>query len=900
MKKKKSDGTELSFDFDTPMPSEPKPTVSPESVGFQSEIRNADQYRWGRSSASRRVNMLTAEEVMGKNSALSAPVEPVRPAAPERPSAPAQSIPMTSHTAEASAQEKLSPAARMVLRLMQDKEKGGADAASAAPTFAERMEAADREEVAQAAQSMRSQAVAKAVERRVVPEFSDTDDDVPQPAPKRAAKAEPIRREEAEKPLSFDFETEDSSKSAAEVRSPEPAVRKAVAVAEPAPAAETPAPQSPDSGEDEAEAARRAFVDSFVLDDEELNHRVEDSPEADAPETDDFRRTVAFSGFFDSARDEQEKSPAAMHFDDGDFDFLSEDGSSAASSEVETIEDYRTVEDADAILTDFLHRKVRLTWRSAASVILTVLLWVLTFVKNAVPFGQPAFFVTVAVLLGLGALVNISLFTSVVSLFRGRNDTDFAPAFALLTALAQTVLAGVLGAEGLSATSMLAAAAMTTVAFHALGKLYTVRRVLLNFDAVANEETKNAVSLIDSPASASFADPGRVGESLVFGRRKAIDLGGFIEYSLSADPYEKMSFRFMIVSLAATALSACVCLFVNHGTAVQAVTAAATVAAVSAPFSSLISSGRNLFRTCRRLRDEGAMLSGYQAAEDISEANVVAFSADDLFCDECVSLYNFKTFHDYPIDAAIITAAALTKAGNSPLAGMFNEIVATNSGKVPAVDTVIYEERMGLTGWVNDRKTLLGNRMILESHNIPAPPLSLDKKIASSGKYPVYLAVDDKLVAVFIVGYTAKRSLLHRIRRLINTGVTLLVDTMDPNITEPMIAECYGIPHDAVVVMSSDSARRYREAFSPAERERARMTSSSGEGYIDGYLASYNLRQSASFSAVITAVMVSIGLVLAVGMPLLGMGDFINVTSVLALHAINYIFLFIVNLFYRF
>ena len=255
---------------------------------------------------------------------------------------------------------------------------------------------------------------------------------------------------------------------------------------------------------------------------------------------------------------------------------------------------------------------------------------------------------------------------------------------------------------------------------------------------------------------------------------------------------------------------------------------------------------------------------------------------------------------DFPIDTAIITAAALTRSGNSPLAGVFNQIVATNSGKLPLVDTVIYEDKMGLTGWVNDRKTLLGNRMILESHNIETPPISLDKKIVSAGKFPVYLAVDDKLGAIFIVGYTAKRSLLYRIRRLINTGVSLLVDTVDPNVTEAMIADSYGIPRDAVIVMSSDSARRYRENYSPSETEQARLISTSTEGYIDGYLASYNLRQSASFCAIVTAIMVCIGVALALVLPLLNLGNLVNVATVLALHAVNYIFLYIANLFYRF
>lgn len=855
MKKRKSDSRELSFDFDTPLSPEPKPTVSAKSVGFQTEIPDAEQYRWGRSPSVQRVNVLTADEVMGRGKRT--PAVPVE----KEPVPVEKEIPMTQAKPSVKAEDKLSPAARMVLHLMQDNESVIEAPARSIDTPAE------QPVIPSVSFPEGSKQVVKAVERRIVPEFSDLDDEK-----EETPAAEPVKVAEA-KTISFNFDEK--------AEKPEPVIEEEPKVEE-------------NSVEQGFNLARKAFVESFELDNERLNDVV------DTATTENLEKTAVFSSVAVESAPQTDSATKSIDFD-FDFDLPSDIADDVeANDEVETIEDYRSVEDADAIYTDFMRRKTRLVFRSAFTAVLAALLLILTFVKDVVPFGQPVFFTVMTVLLGLGALVNFSIFSSVVSLIKGKFDADFAPMFALVASIIQSVVVGLTNADGIKSTSMVAAVVMITLVFNCLGKLYTVRRVLLNFDAVANEETKNAVQLVGSPASTTFADPSRVGESLVFGRHRVIDLKNFIGYSLSSDPYERMTFKFMIISLSASVVAALLSTFVAHGNVAQVITAFATIAAICAPFSSLISTGRNLFKVCRRLRNEGAMLTGYQAAEDISEANVVSFASDELFSDDCVSLYNFKTFHDFPIDTAIITAAALTRSGNSPLAGVFNQIVATNSGKLPLVDTVIYEDKMGLTGWVNDRKTLLGNRMILESHNIETPPISLDKKIVSAGKFPVYLAVDDKLVAIFIVGYTAKRSLLYRIRRLINTGVSLLVDTVDPNVTEAMIADCYGIPRDAVIVMSSDSARRYRENYSPSETEQARLISTSTEGYIDGYLASYNLRQSASFCAIVTAIMVCIGVALALVLPLLNLGNLVNVATVLALHAVNYIFLYIANLFYRF
>ena len=886
-KRPEKENKPLDFNFDEPVSIPSKP-----DAGFESEIRSSESFRWGRRETSRRPQVLTPEEVMG--------VRQPRPA--EKPARPTQPIPMkpatpapTAPTPEASSGEgELSFAARMILRRMQEAE---AEATAAEPETETTQAAeptpapvapAEAPAEEKAAPAPTDDAAKKPVMRRIIPEFeTDTIDlrelGVVPPETIPMTPAHPVREEahtETPAPIPEPDPAPAETPVEAPVEAPAEAPTETPAMAEapldgatrvietPAPAAAPTPTAAPSLSAEEAAfaEARRAYVEAFSLDVE---------GDIDVP-ADGATRAVP---------------PPAP---DTDFDILPE-----TEPIVETIDDYRSVEDADAVYTDFMHRRGRLRWRSLVSLVLTVLLALMTFVDRLVPFGQPVFFVTMAVLLGIGALCNLSLFSSLGALFRRRCDVDFAPTLALIAALVQTGVCIWLGSGGLTATAMLAVAAMLAVTFNDFGKLAIVKRVLLNFEAVGNEETKSAAALVGGAVASRIADPARVGESLIVGRAPAIDLSSFLAYSLSPDPYEGQTFRLMILSLAGGLVSALLTLLVGKGSVPQAITAFATVTAVCAPLTAFLSTGRHFLHTCRQLRSEGAMLSGYRAAEDISEANVVALNADELFADECVSLYNFKTFYEFPFDDAIITAAALTKEGHSPLAGMFNQIVASNAGKLPTVDTVIYEDHMGLTGWVNDRKTLIGNRMILESHNIPAPPLSLDKKIVASGKFPVYLAVEERLVAIFIVGYQADRDLLHRVRRLINTGVTLLVDTADPNVTDRLVAERYGIPQDAVLVMSADAARRCREQFAPREREAARMTATNVRGYLDGYLASYRLRQSASFTALASVVAVCLGVTLAILLPLLGLGHFVNVIAVLGFHALTYLGLSLVHRFYR-
>ncbi len=889
MKKKTEHSDQLSFDFDTPVNAQ-KPQVDRTTVrngGFMSEIADADSYRWGRTKTQKTPNVLTADEVMrtrtagaaAKQSETAAPKNTARNPDGERLSASVSQKPSPadmSPVPDAQVQKvNISPAAKMIMQRMKEIETNRT----------KQEDTPVRQTVADKNNSTESEIVMKKEIKAKVPEFANAD---------ISSAAQPKSTIHS-KPYVASVHT-DMAESVQEdtVKAYTPQAQKVDS-------------KSVDDGNG-IDGFRKQIVDSFEFDKDKFNEFFTEEPSApvSVPASVSTDSVVSGGTAVFTAKAVQNKSgkSADLPEDDatkmmdlgdlGDFDFVENQDPDC----LETINDYNNVDDAYALISDFSSRKSRLRLRSIISAVIMAALFALTFAE-IVPFGLDAYYIAVTVLLVLGALVNLSIFSSFAALFKGRADTDFAPAFSITASIIQAVVCGfVVDSASIAATSLLAAASMLSVTFNSIGKLYIVKRILLNLDFITNEEYKTASSFISSPESSRIADPARVGESLIIARRKAIDMNGFIDYSLSADPYESGCYKLMIASVVVSAVAVAASIFTSGDTA-AVLTAFATVAAVFAPLTSLSAVGRRLYKLCKSLSGKGTMLSGYKAAEDISEANVVAVRADELFCDDGVSLYNFKTFNDCPIDNAIIIAAALTKEGNSPLAGMFNEIVATNSGKLPAVDTVIYEQKMGLTGWVDNRKTLIGNRMILESHNIPVPPISVDKKIISSGKFPVYLAVDDKIAAIFIVGYQADRNIVHSIRRLINTGITLLVDTSDPNITEKLIADKYGIPEDTIVVMSADSARRLKEQTQPVEREDARMITSSIKGFVDGYTAAYNYRQSAMTASVVTVIMTCLGAVMAVVMPALGMGEFINVTSVIALHLLNYIFVLITRLFSR-
>lgn len=662
---------------------------------------------------------------------------------------------------------------------------------------------------------------------------------------------------------------------------------------------------APAKTESEAIAEREKKAESFELDLDKMAAGMEEmelemtqvfGAELTPADSDDADGgTRMFSPIAESVDESDDGATRHINIPDAVDELYSDDYDDEDEDEP-YIDEYNSINDAQSVEQDLISRKRRLTARTVISAIITLLLIAITCSDSLFPFGQPPYFIAIGVLLGLAVITNISTFSSLISVFTLKNDIDFAPAFAVLASVIQTAVAAFVGTSGMAYTSMFAAAAVMSLTASTFAKRLIVGRTLANFELIANEELKQAGDFIAPPQSGYIADTDKIGESLIFGRRGAIDMKGFISYSLSPDFYERQSGKMSLVVFLASLISFAAALLTDNNLCISVSMFAATACA-AAQIAFIYPCAVQLSRSCRRLRQHRVMLSGIKAADEISEANVIVLDSDELFFDDCVNLYKFRTFGDYAPDEAFMTAYALALAGHSPLAGVFGKICATQNCGMYKADSIVYENSMGITGWVNERKTLLGNRMIMESHSIPVPSMEVDRKILQSGKFPVYLAVDNKIAALFIVGYEADRGMLHRMRRLINTGVTVLVRTVDPNVTADLVCDCYGLPSDSVMIMESNASRLYCQKMQTVDSIPARLTAPSAEGFVDAYIESYAISRRNKITSIAVIVLSCIMMALTVIMPAIGMASSINILSTLISHAVTFVIAVIIMAF---
>ena len=65
-------------------------------------------------------------------------------------------------------------------------------------------------------------------------------------------------------------------------------------------------------------------------------------------------------------------------------------------------------------------------------------------------------------------------------------------------------------------------------------------------------------------------------------------------------------------------------------------------------------------------------------------------------------------------------------------------VIENRTDILPAVDSLVYEQEMGLSGWVSGRRVLVGNRRLLENHGVDVPSRDYESRYTHDGRELVY------------------------------------------------------------------------------------------------------------------------------------------------------------------
>ena len=408
------------------------------------------------------------------------------------------------------------------------------------------------------------------------------------------------------------------------------------------------------------------------------------------------------------------------------------------------------------------------------------------------PFGFVAANLLLIVAAGLAAFP--VAFGGIASLLRLRADGD------ALTSLAFFSAAGVSAAlladpEPVANHTVFLATAMAGVCivFNLFGKLLITLRVKgsLSLLSKSSSSLRVAERVEDGDIYEALRREHNLPEAVLCCPVRAVRLDRVFEECYAPSPFDR-SARWLAPLMLAAAIAAGVVYYLLRGDSTGALCVFALVCGMGAPVAGELAAALPMWRAAHTLGKKKAVLAGCGTVADFSDATAFAFDVESVFPHGTVQLSGIKTFTGSRVDGAIVDAASLACAAGGPLGDLFYDVLGSAAYLRP-VDELETVEDKGLAGWVQNRRVQLGRRTLMRKYNIDTPSHDFEAKVLSEGDEPLYLSVSGELTALLMVRYIADPEVARALSRLQRLHVTLLVNSTDPNLTGPLLADKFDL-----------------------------------------------------------------------------------------------------------
>ena len=553
----------------------------------------------------------------------------------------------------------------------------------------------------------------------------------------------------------------------------------------------------------------------------------------------------------------------------------SDDNDTVKEENSKPVEDYTGEEDEKSILYELNHNIRKLFMRSLLSGIIAAVVVVLTIVTrifpnaicSAVPFAPAAYAILLFILMAASLVLNrVAMLSGLSPLVHIKGNSDTAVAVAGAAGMVQIIVSFFcLGDLNGFHVNYYTVIPMLAFFDNNVGKLYMVLRVKDNFKFVSSKGQKYASKIYNNESVAMQMMSGTAADRPIIAYQHKTEFpSNFLKISYAPDPSEDLASKLAPITTIASIIIAVMYGVVKLSFA-DALNAFALITAVSVPVATLLSVNAPVRKLCKTLLSYGSMLSGYPSVKQFCDSTAIMIDANELFPAESISLEGIKTFEDYGIDESLLCGIAILKEAQNPIANAFDSVVAETEETLPEVESVLYEDEIGLVGWIKSERILVGSRTLMEKYSVEVPNMEYEEKYTSQGRQVTYLSRAGRLVAMFVTRYTPDAQLKAEMQRAETNGISFLIRTTDYNVTNDLVAKLYDLFYRSIKVLPTGLGNVLREAEDTVE-ETSRsylITNGKAASLARAVTGCVKIKHNISLSIIIQLIAVIFGLLVA-------------------------------------
>ena len=540
-----------------------------------------------------------------------------------------------------------------------------------------------------------------------------------------------------------------------------------------------------------------------------------------------------------------------------------------------TIEDYTGDDDEKSILFELNHNIRKLFSRTLIMGIITLLSLILTVVTrvipgaiiSAVPVAPAAYAVFNFLLVGFTIFLNrVAIMSGLTPLLRFKGNSDTAVAVASIAAVLQTIASFFMLGD-MTVFSVNYYCVVVLLAFFAnnLGKLIMVLRVKDNFRFVSSKGQKYAAKIYNNEYVAGKMLSGTAADrALIAYQHRTGFPANFLKISYAPDPSEDLASKIAPIT---SVIAVVIALFygvvkLSFGGALNTL---ALITALAIPVSTLLAVNYPVRRLCKTLLGYGAMLAGYPSIKQFCDSTAIMLDANELFPTDCIELEGIKTYEEYNVDESLLCGIAVLKEAQNPLANAFDSVISETGESLPEVESVLYEDELGLVGWINGERILVGSRNLMDKYSVDTPTPEYEDRYTSKGRQITYISRAGRLVAMVVTNYHADQELQAELQRAEANGISFLIRTTDYNITDDLVAKLYGLFYRSIKVLPTGLGHVLKEAQTSTE-ETSRsylITGGKAASLARAISGSVKIKSNISLAIMIQLIAIVLGILIA-------------------------------------
>lgn len=477
--------------------------------------------------------------------------------------------------------------------------------------------------------------------------------------------------------------------------------------------------------------------------------------------------------------------------------------------------DYKNENQQGIILSSLFAKKSKTQIQIVITIVTGVIMLLMTLFRDSEYFPlflapTNVFLSTSLALLSLTMLVNYNIFIHAFNFKKGLN-CDLPVAVLNILIFAQTI--GFLANDNLwlDNGSFMGIVSAFTLFVSQLGKLQIIVRVIDNFDFIISEGDKYCLENIANKVDAQIIARGILDDEnpIIKTSVKTDFPTNFMEISCKTEPGDRLV---RVLAPVSWIISAIILAFVGLTQGINTgINSSICALAVSTPATLLFMMNSLLTDLSEQLEKYSSRVCGFDGVNMAIATDAMVMEASSLFGKQGCDLHGIKVFNEAKVDDAIIYAAAVITQTKSPLASVFDDVIIGKQSILPKVENVVYEDSMGTSAWVYRRKVLVGNRNLLIHHGVEVPTEAFEKKHTTKNRKALYLAINGKIMAMFVVTYSADPELKRELKKLEKSGITLIVKSCDPHINEESLTKLFALPKGFIKVMNYSAARVFEK-----------------------------------------------------------------------------------------